>query len=86
MTLHRRHRWRDGRRRRTAPRQVRSVCGEVPGGGGPAIIGPGVPADAAAPGAAVWPATGVLGAAGGGAEPEADAGVTFAAAGGGAGA
>ena len=56
------------------------------GGGGPAIIGAGVPADVAAPGAAAWPVTGVLAAAGGGAEPEADAGVTLVAAGGGAGA
>lgn len=57
-----------------------------PAGGGPAIIGPGVPADAAAPGtAAACPATGVLAAAGSGAEPEADVGVTSVAAGGGIG-
>jgi len=54
-------------------------------GGGPAIIGAGVPPDAAALAAAECPATGALGAAGGRAEPEADAGVTLAAAGGGAG-
>ncbi len=52
----------------------------------PAIIGAGVPADVAAPDAAAWPATGALAAAGGVAEPEADAGVTLVAAGGGAGA
>src|SRR3954452_21446155 len=53
-------------------------------GGGPAIIGAGVPEDAAALAAVECPATGALGAAGGRAEPEADAGVTLAAAGGGA--
>ncbi len=86
--LHRRHRW----RRRSASslrflwvgrsRMRRGSRAEA----APAIIGAGVPADVAAPDAAAWPATGALAAAGGVADPEAEAGVTFVAAGGGAGA
>ena len=50
-------------------------------GGGAAIIGPGVPCDAAGAGGGVWLGTGLLAAADGGAE--AGAGVTLVAAGGG---
>jgi hypothetical protein len=57
-----------------------------PGGGAPAIIGAGVPADAAGAAGALWLATGVVAAAGGGADPEAAVGVTLVAAWGGAGA
>lgn len=55
-------------------------------GGGAAIIGPGVPCDAAGAGGDVWLGTGLLAAAGGDAEAGADAGEMSVAAGGGVGA
>ena len=55
-------------------------------GGGGANIGPGVPCDVAGAAGGVWLGTGLLAAAGGGAEAGADAGATLVAAGGGVGA
>ena len=55
-------------------------------GGGGANIGPGVPCDVAGAAGGVWLGTGLLAAAGGGAEAGADAGATSVAAGGGVGA